>query len=260
MIQQKDIELQLLQEQNTAELQQRDATIQSKGVELQQSHTVIQKLQAEALQRDAAIQEKDAELRQRGATIKQMQAEVRERDTELAVVHSQQSPQVAFQEIEFWQVSRQEVQIREERVLGRGAWGVVCQGHFRGQRVAIKCVYPDILLPHTHDHIRREISTMAQVHHPNLVLFIAALLDDVSSPKIITEILDTSLRSAYEEDQLGSNKPRIFHDVAATMNYLHSQREPIIHRDLSTPNVLLEAMAWDVWKAKVSDFGSANLV
>ena len=101
---------------------------------------------------------------------------------------------------------------------------------------------------------------MAQVHHPNLVLFIAALLDDVSSPKIITEILDTSLRSAYEEDQLGSNKPRIFHDVAATMNYLHSQREPIIHRDLSTPNVLLEAMAWDVWKAKVSDFGSANLV
>jgi len=32
-------------------------------------------------------------------------------------------------------------------------------------------VYPDILKPHTVDRIRREISTMAQVRHPNLVLF-----------------------------------------------------------------------------------------
>ena len=44
------------------------------------------------------------------------------------------------------------------------------------------------------------------------------------------------------------------------MNYLHSQREPIIHHDLSSANVLLEAMAGGVQKAKVCDLGSANLV
>jgi len=34
----------------------------------------------------------------------------------------------------------------------------------------------------------------------------------------------------------------------------------MIHRDVSTTNVLLEALANNVWKAKLSDFGSANLV
>ena len=242
----------IIQQRDTT-IQQRDNIIQQKDIEIHHGNTTIQRLQAQ-------LQQKNVEVRQRDAAIQQLQGEVREKDAELAVLHTYESPQLAPQEIEFWHVSRQELQIKEERVLGRGAWGVVCEGYFRAQRVAIKCVYPDILLPHTHDRIHREISTMAQVRHPNLVLFIAAVLEDRSGPKIITEILDTSLRSAYEEDRLGSNKPRIFHDVAAAMHYLHSQREPIIHRDLSTANVLLEAMAGEVWKAKVGDFGSANLV
>jgi len=101
---------------------------------------------------------------------------------------------------------------------------------------------------------------MAQVRHPNLVLFIAAVLNDRTGPMIITEILDTNLRTAYEENRLGSNKVRIFQEIASALNYLHLHREPIIHRDVSTPNVLLQTVANNVWKAKLSDFGSANLV
>ena len=163
------------------------------------------------------------------------------------------------QEIEFWRVSPEEVQVDQE-ILGGGAWGVVSKGKFRGQTVAVKRVYPSILQPTTVDRIRREIRTMAQVRHPNLVLFIAAVIDDRTGPMIITEILDTSLRSAYERNRLGSNKLRIFQDVASALNYLHLHREPIIHRDVSTANVLLEATASNSWKAKLSDFGSANLV
>ena len=247
-LQQKNVIIQ----QSHAELQQRDTTIQQMNIELQQSNATILQLQQE-------IQQKNGELQQRGATILQLQEEARERNAELVVPCSEQIRQVAHQDCE-WQVSHQEVQVNEDRVLGGGAWGFVCEEFFRGQQVAIKCVYPNIFVPRTCDRIHREINTMARLRHPNLVLFIAAVLEDVSGPKIITEILDTSLRSAYEDDRLGSNKPRVFCDVAAAMNYLHSQREPIIHRDLSSANVLLEAMAADVWKAKVSDFGSANLV
>ena len=163
------------------------------------------------------------------------------------------------QEIEFWRVSPEEVQVDQE-ILGGGDWGYFSRGTFRGQNVAIKKVYPDILKPHTVERIRREISTMAQVRHPNLVLFIAAVLDDRTGPMIITELLDTSLRTAYKENRLGSNKLRVFRDVASALNYLHLYRQPIIHRDVNTANVLLEAVANDVWKAKFSDFGSANLV
>ena len=60
-------------------------------------------------------------------------------------------------------------------------------------------------------------------------------------------------------DVLGASKIPIFRDVAYALHYLHEHQDPIVHRDISTPNVLLEALPQGAWKAKVSDFGSANL-
>ena len=48
--------------------------------------------------------------------------------------------------------------------------------------------------------------------------------------------------------------------MAAALNYLHLQREPIIHRDVSSANVLLQALPDNCWRGKLSDFGSANIV
>ena len=162
-------------------------------------------------------------------------------------------------EIEFWQVSPEEVSIREDQVLGGGAWGYVAKGTFRGTAVAVKRVYPSILQQSTFDRIRREIHTMAQIRHPNLVLFIAAVLNEQTGPMIVTELLDISLRQAYQANRVGANKRRIFQDVSSALVYLHQQREPIIHRDVSSANVLLISSPKDTWLAKLSDFGSANL-
>ena len=76
---------------------------------------------------------------------------------------------------------------------------------------------------------------------------------------IVTELLDTSLRSAYQANRVGANKRKIFGDVSSALVYLHGQREPIIHRDVSSANVLLVSQPNDTWLAKLSDFGSANL-
>ena len=109
------------------------------------------------------------------------------------------------------------------------------------------------------ERIRREIRNMAQIRHPNLVLFIAAVLSEQTGPMIVTELLDTSLRTAYEDKHIGTNKRKIFEDVSLALVYLHCQREPIIHRDVSSANVLLISQPNDTWLAKLSDFGSANL-
>ena len=162
-------------------------------------------------------------------------------------------------EIDHWRISRHELSM-QGKILGRGAWGYVAEGRFRGQRVAIKCLHEEIAAPHTLERVYREIRTMAHVRHPNLVLFIAAVIDD-GPPMIVTEVLDTNLRRAYEDhlvDRIDA-KIEILRGVACALNYLHKQHEPIIHRDVSAPNVLLEAVANQVWKPKVSDFGSANL-
>ena len=136
-------------------------------------------------------------------------------------------------------------------------------GSFRGQKVAIKQLHSIIVSPHLSQLVRREISLMAKIRHPNILCFIAAVLDtpDESGPLIITELLDTDLRNAYQNGQLASDRVRlsILMDVAAALNYLHLLREPIIHRDVSSANVLLQALPDRKWRGKLSDFGSANL-
>ena len=104
---------------------------------------------------------------------------------------------------------------------------------------------------------------LAQVRHPNLVQFIGVVFDEAAltlqaSPMIITELLEMNLRTAYER-RLEFSKLSIFQDVARALNYLHSRHDPIIHRDISAPNILLEALPNRAWKGKVSDLGSANL-
>ena len=78
---------------------------------------------------------------------------------------------------------------------------------------------------------------------------------------IITELLDTDLRNAYQNGKLASDHVRlsVLRDVAAALNYLHLQREPIIHRDVNSANVLLQELPDRYWRGKLSDFGSANL-
>ena len=143
--------------------------------------------------------------------------------------------------------------------LGGGAWGYVVEGHFRGQQVAVKCLHESIIATHTIKKVYREICTMAQVSHPNLVRFVAAVLDDQGGPMIITELLDTTLRKAYEDNPLTLRQCMdVFCDVASALCYLHELEEPIIHRDVSSSNVLMKAVVGGGWIAKLADFGSAN--
>ena len=162
-------------------------------------------------------------------------------------------------DISFWEVGKDEVESTLD-VLGEGAWGKVSVGWFRGQKVALKQMHHLIISPNTLALIQREILLMARVRHPNLLLFIAAVLDHPGGPIIITELLDTSLRAAYMSGKITSNPARlsIMRDVAAGLNYLHLQEVPVIHRDISSANILLETKAENNWRAKISDFGSAN--
>ena len=105
----------------------------------------------------------------------------------------------------------------------------------------------------------REMNMAARLRHPNLVQFIGASVED--HPIIITELMTTSLRSELEKANI--NQPHVTFislDVAQGLNYLHLMKpHPIIHRDISSANVLLNPLPYNQWKAKVSDYGSVNL-
>ena len=162
-----------------------------------------------------------------------------------------------------WKISRSDVHLIGE--IGVGAWGSVARGMYNGQQVAVKYPHPMILNEDTLMRLERETELMTQVRHPNIIRIIAAVFDDSSyrlqaPPMILTEICDLNLRQCYEQRRLeNTEKLPIFQDVAYGLHYLHDRQEPIIHRDVSAPNILLRALPNGSWHAKVSDFGSANL-
>ena len=104
----------------------------------------------------------------------------------------------------------------------------------------------------------REMNVAARVRHPNLLLFIGATLQ--GELIILTELMPTSLRALLEQGELPQQHLiTIACDVAKALNYLHLMRpDSIIHRNLSSANVLLDHSCNGNWKAKLSDYGTSS--
>ena len=250
------LEQQLRQErQETARLRQ-EAT-----QERQEMARLRQKVAQERQEAAEVKQQLEHQLQEQIADNQRLQQQVA--DTQAGAQRTRLiQPQSTLEAIECWKVPRREIQVMRE--VGVGAWGSVSEGKYKDQLVAVKQPHRAILTTHIVKRLQREVQIMAQVRHPNLVRFIAAVFDDkvqrlAEPPMIVLELLDMNLRTAYERDVVGASKIPIFRDVAYALHYLHEHQDPIIHRDISTPNVLLEALPQGAWKAKVSDFGSANL-
>ncbi len=249
---QKDLETHRLEE-----------NLRQKDLETRRLEESLHHQQQQFVQTERTLRAQVQQLQGQAAQADRYRDQVGELQAQVERMRLSPGRQLSSQEIEFWKISRQEVQIFGE--IGSGAWGYVAKGIFRGREVAVKWPHMAILTAKVVDRLRREVRIMAKVRHPNLLLFIAAVFDEQADrlqepPLIITELLTTDLRSAYKQGQLkDSSKLPIFRDVACALHYLHQHHEPIIHRDVSAPNVLLEALPRNQWKAKLSDFGSANL-
>ena len=157
-----------------------------------------------------------------------------------------------------WAIRADEIELAHNE-LGRGGWATVELGTFRGTRVAAKLLHEIIISDYNRVQFIREMNIAARIRHPNLVQFMGATLE--GRLIIVTELMCTSLRAELEKGELNSSHiVLVAKGVACALNYLHLMEKPIIHRDVSSSNVLLERGPRDTWKAKLSDYGSANFV
>ena len=130
---------------------------------------------------------------------------------------------------------------------------------FRGLSVAAKILHSVIISEYNQRQFSREMTIAAKIRHPNLLLFIGATRE--GEAVILTELMPTSLRKELEKKAMSLQQiTSIAQDVACALRYLHQWRpSPIIHRDISSANVLLEPLL-NSWRAKVSDYGSAQFM
>ena len=106
-----------------------------------------------------------------------------------------------------------------------------------------------------------ELLTLAQLRHPNIVAFEGVChLPNEALPVLLMELLATNLHSYLlnpSHANLGIyRKAAILCDIASGLAYLHSLSPPLVHRDLTAKNVLLDSKE----TAKIADFGNARIL
>ena len=152
--------------------------------------------------------------------------------------------------------------------IGRGANGKILEAKWEGIVVAVKEIHSifmnevsDLEFQALKRSFLRECEQSSRLRHPNIVRFFGIYHSPGARlPSLVMERLNCSLTNFLEETPPGisgtDTKISIIKDVALGLRYLHSHNSPIIHRDLSSNNVLLsEAM-----EGKIGDLGTVRLV
>ena len=168
--------------------------------------------------------------------------------------------------------------------IGRGAYGRVFKVKYYGKVCAAKEVHSILLekvgreeLQHMKSMFLRECRQCCILRHPNIVQFLgvyyprhykANAIGVLAAPRlnelpvIVMELMKSSLKTYVEMSEQNHapipyvSKLSILQDVAHGLMYLHDQKPPVIHRDLSPNNILLT----DHLVAKISDLGVAKAI
>ncbi|XP_022747277.1 serine/threonine-protein kinase CTR1-like [Durio zibethinus] len=144
--------------------------------------------------------------------------------------------------------------------IGAGSFGTVHRAEWNGSDVAVKILMEQDLHAEHIKEFLSEVAIMKRLRHPNIVLFMGAVTQPPNL-SIVTEYLSrgslyrllrkTGVREALDEKRRLS----MAYDVAKGMNYLHRRNPPIVHRDLKSPNLLVDKK----YTVKVGDFGLSRL-
>ncbi|KAI3448664.1 hypothetical protein Pfo_005329 [Paulownia fortunei] len=142
--------------------------------------------------------------------------------------------------------------------IGLGSYGEVYHADWNGTEVAVKKFLDQDFSGAALDEFKREVRIMRRLRHPNVVLFMGAVTR-APNLSIITEFLPRGslYRIIHRPHCQIDEKRRIKMalDVAKGMNCLHTSIPTIVHRDLKSPNLLVD----NNWNVKVSDFGLSRL-
>ena len=140
------------------------------------------------------------------------------------------------------------------QVVGKGAYGVVRRGVWRGQEVAVKRIETD----REWRAFKTELRQLSRVSHPNIVRLYGATQDsgfvslvmEYAESGSLYDTLHTAPHVSYTLSHAISWALQCARGVA----YLHAMRpKALVHRDLKPPNLLLVNGGTVL---KICDFGT----
>ncbi|KAK1426506.1 hypothetical protein QVD17_15180 [Tagetes erecta] len=143
------------------------------------------------------------------------------------------------------------------RLLGYGAFAKVYHARniHTDQNVAIKAINKQkILKSGLTDNIKREISIMRRLNHPNIVRLLEVLADKKRIYFVLEFAKGGELFAKVAKSRFSENLSRkYFQQLISVISCCHSRG--VYHRDLKPENLLLD----ENWNLKVTDFGLSAL-
>lgn len=147
---------------------------------------------------------------------------------------------------------------RESNILGEGGFGCVYRACLdENLLVAVKKL--DCASQDAEKEFENEVELLHKIQHPNIISFLGCSIEG-DARFIVYELMHNgSLETQLHGPSHGSAltwpmRMKIALDAARGLEYLHEYcNPPVIHRDLKTSNILLDAN----FNAKLSDFGLA---
>ncbi|KAM0829709.1 hypothetical protein ACQ4PT_066712 [Festuca glaucescens] len=162
----------------------------------------------------------------------------------------------ALDQVADFEMQLEEIAIGER--IGLGSFGEVYRGEWHGTEVAVKKFLQQDISSDALEEFRAEVRIMLRLRHPNVVLFMGAITR-VPNLSIVTEFLPRGslFRLIHRPNNQLDEKRRLRMalDVARGMNYLHNCSPVVVHRDLKSPNLLVDKN----WVVKVCDFGLSRM-
>src|SRR5687768_2113447 len=148
-----------------------------------------------------------------------------------------------------------------ERVLGKGAMGVVYEGidPKLNRRVAIKTILKSHLDPDTAKdysmRFSREAQAVARLNHPHIVQVYDFAEEGDVAYLVMEFIRGKELKNFFDANERFDIKEavRIMCELLDALDFAHNAG--IIHRDIKPANVMLDAQA----RTKLTDFGVARV-
>ncbi|KAF6253092.1 kinase-like domain-containing protein [Scenedesmus sp. NREL 46B-D3] len=171
--------------------------------------------------------------------------------------HHQQHPALSLVAAHAaWEIDPSEITLGQR--IGIGSYGEVYKAMWRGTEVAVKRFLEQNLSPQLVQEFKDEVDIMARLRHPNVVLFMGAVMQ-AHQLAIVTQFIPRGslfrLLHRSKADLEPRRRLQMALDIARGMNYLHTSTPAIVHRDLKSPNLLVDRD----WTVKVCDFGLSRV-